>query len=304
MIGTSSDQRLRTLLASDAPPGGVFVNESASTRLEVIRSLPEAARPLVAVDDEGGRVQRLKGLLPSLPSAREQAALAPGELRVIISKRARLLRGLGVTVDFAPVVDLTGGPAKSVIGDRSYGTDVDRAVASAGAFADGLRDGGVLPTWKHFPGHGRASGDSHDEVVTTPPLAELERSDMEPYRRLLPGGPSLVMMGHLVTPGLTEPLVPATVSSAAYRYLRDAIGFDGVVITDDLSGMRGITAVLTPAKAVVEAIVAGADMALMAGEASFEAAVEGLIEAVRTGRLTEAGVEARLGRLDSIRPCL
>ncbi len=133
-------------------------------------------------------MSRLAGVIGSQPSARQLAQTkTPDEVYQIALERGRAMRGLGITVDFAPVVDVTGN--SPAIGDRSFGDDPATVTEYAGAYARGLRDAGVLPVLKHFPGHGRASGDSHTGAVSTPPLAELQNDDLLPYRTLTTAAP-------------------------------------------------------------------------------------------------------------------
>lgn len=162
---------------------------------------------------------------------------------------------MGITVDFAPVVDVVdaGTDDDTVIGDRSFGSDPAKVTEYAGAYAQGLRDAGLLPVLKHFPGHGHGSGDSHTAgVVVTPPLTDLQDNDLVPYRTLVTQAPVAVMMGHLKVPGLTDD--PTSLSPAAVNLLRTGIDyrgptFDGVVFSDDLSSMAAITEHYTVAEA-------------------------------------------------------
>ena len=144
-----------------------------------------------------------------------------------------------------------------MIGDRSFGSDPAQVVDFAGAYAQGLRDAGLLPVLKHFPGHGHASGDSHAGGVVTPPLADLQDNDLVPYRTLTTQAPVAVMVGHMQVPGLTGS-DPASLSPAAYGLLRsgDYGGppFNGLVFTDDLSSMGAIT----QRYGVAEAVLRGA----------------------------------------------
>ena len=154
------------------------------------------------------------------------------------------MRKLGITIDFAPVLDVTDPPDDTVIGDRSFSDNPETVTQYAGAYARGLRDGGLLAVLKHFPGHGNGSGDSHTGSVLTPPLTPLEQNDLIPYRSLVGERPVAVMVGHLEVPGLTGDQ-PASLSAAAYMLLRTgsygAPGFGGPVFTDDLSSMRAIS---------------------------------------------------------------
>ncbi len=196
------------------------------------------------------------------------------------------MRALGITVDYAPVVDVSSEPDDGPIGDRSFSDDPDVVIAAAGAFAAGLRDAGVLPTLKHFPGHGRASGDSHDGLVTTPPIDEMA-DDLAPFRALIDEGEVAVMMGHLAVPGLTDGEAASLSPAAIQGLLREDLGFGGLVVTDDLGAMDAIRDRYSVADAAVLSIVAGADMVLIpAGDV--DATTRAIAAAVADGRLTEA----------------
>ncbi len=280
--------------------GGIFIGGNdtgllASGELAALEGADGVA-PFVAVDDEGGRVQRIEDLVGDLPSARRLAAESTAEeVGGVAERRGRQLADLGVTVDFAPVFDLSDRPDGEVIGDRSFGSDPDAVVAYAGAFADGLGRAGILAVPKHFPGHGRADGDSHLDSVTSPPLDDLG-PDLAPYRALLPDT-GAVMVGHLVVPGLTDG-VPASLSPAAVDgLLRDELGFDGVVFTDDLGAMRAVTDRYGLAESVRLALVAGVDVALLSAPADGARILDALEADVAAGTLPEATVDAALGRV-------
>lgn len=291
--------------------GGIFVGGDA-TGIFTDGSLGELASadpipPLVAVDEEGGRVQRIDAIAGPIPSARQMAqTMTPDEVRSLAFERGQALRELGVTMDFAPVVDVSDQAAGAVIGDRSFGNDADTVIAYARAFAQGLAEAGVVPVLKHFPGHGHATGDSHLQAAVTPPLDELRESDLLPYRFLLDEIPG-VMVGHLDVPGLTQPGEPASVSpDATTTLLRGELGHDGFVITDDLSGMAAITDRFTVVEAVVRAIEAGADMALLVDPSDLPPALDRLEEAVRSGVLDETAINRSVQRvlaLKSLDPC-
>ncbi|MBO0873811.1 MAG: glycoside hydrolase family 3 protein [Pseudonocardia sp.] len=282
--------------------GGIFIggNPTAILTGDALAPMRAASRlPVaVAVDDEGGRVQRIDDLDGSIPSARTMAAtMSPDQVRALAAKRGRELRARGITVDMAPVVDVVADQSLGgVIGDRSFGTDPKRVAAYAGAFAAGLRDAGVLPVFKHFPGHGRGSGDSHAGQVTTPPLTALRGVDLVPYRELLGAGTAAVMVGHLVVPGLTDGL-PASVSPAAYRLLRGEFGFGGLVITDDLGAMHAITDRYTLPDAVLAALRGGADVALWTSADPVGPVLDRLQAAVQNGQLRVPDVAAATARV-------
>lgn len=282
--------------------GGIFLTGSATgllsggelTQVQDAAELPVA----VAVDDEGGRVQRIDELDGDLPSARSMAAtLSVDQVRRLAQQRGREMLARGVTVDFAPIVDVSSRPDNTVIGDRSFSGDPQIVARYAGAFAQGLRDAGVLPVFKHFPGHGRATGDSHRGSVSTPPVSELRKVDLLPYRQLLDGRPAAVMVGHLDVPRLTEPGTPASLSPAALALLRDQFGFNGLVFTDDLGAMAAVTSRVDLPEAVRRSLTAGADMALWVTTDRLTEVLDYLEQAVSDGSLPESRVNEAVGHV-------
>lgn len=301
MVGVSGGDitRVRRLLTAAAPVGGVFVGGDDDSVFAdgSLRQLTASVPSIVAVDDEGGRVQRIDKLVGDLPPAAAQATMSASSLRQLAAQRAGRLRGYGVKVDFAPVVDVADPASGGVIGDRSFGPDVDAVTDHARAVVDGMIDGGVVPTLKHFPGHGAGSGDSHKGTVNTPALAQLEQRDLRPYRELARSD-VWVMVGHLDVPDLTEPGRPASLSPAAYNYLRGRIGFRGIAVTDELGGMRAVSSRFAPATAGVLALQAGADVLLYADASHVNETANAIVAAVLSGtvpalRLAEAAARVR-----------
>lgn len=293
-------------VVSEQHVGGIMIGSWTDLSMLSDGSLPDisAAGPLplaVTVDEEGGRVSRLASLIGEQPSARVLAQTkSVDEVYGIALDRGKKMRDLGITVDFAPVVDVTSDADDTVIGDRSFGDDPAKVIEYAGAFARGLRDAGVLPVLKHFPGHGHGSGDSHTAgVVTTPPLAELQNNDLVPYRTLTTQAPVAVMVGHLEVPGLTG-ADPASLSPAAYDLLRSGNyggpAFNGVIYTDDLSSMAAINQRYGVAAAVLKALQAGADNALWITTDEVPAVLDGLEKALADGQLNQAAVDAAVQR--------
>jgi beta-N-acetylhexosaminidase len=307
MVGVdASDPGGAATIVKESQVGGVFLggNETALLQDDRMQALQDAARtPLaVAVDEEGGRVQRIDDLDGDIPSAREMAASrTPEQVTAIARERAGQLKARGVTWNLAPSVDTSDQPRSSVIGDRSFSDDPETATRYARAWAEGQQAGGVYGVLKHFPGHGSGSGDSHEGSVSTPPLAELERKDLKPYAALVGPGKPLdgrvgVMLGHLEVPGLTGDN-PASVDPAAYRLLREQYRFDGVVMTDDLGAMKAITDRFGLAEATTRALSAGADIALFSNVTPvgplLDAAEKGLAE----GRITPQANDAATARV-------
>lgn len=289
----SSDAALSVVRSEHV--GGLFLPGDATGLLTggALKQVRAASPipPIVAVDDEGGRVQRVASLEGSIPSAREMAAtMSPHEVYELARQRGQALAERGVTMDLAPVLDVSSQPDDAVIGDRSFSPDPAVVAEYGAAFARGLRDAGIVPVFKHFPGQGHAAGDSHKGTATTPALSELAEVDLVPYRKLLGRANATVMLGHLNVPGLTESGVPASLSPAAVRLLREEFGFDGLIMTDDLYAMDAVRDRYSLPEAARMALAAGADMALMISSAKLDAVLDHLEGAVADGTLSEERV--------------
>ena len=220
-------------------------------------------RLLVAVDEEGGRVARLgsEGLVRHLPSARRIAQQRSTDgVRMLGRKLGEEMRSLRVNWNLAPVLDVTGAPDYTVIGDRSYSHKARRVARYGRSFARGLHRGGLMTVGKHFPGHGRTSEDSHESMPTVRvSMRQLRNRDLKPYfaRR---GTLDAVMSAHVRFTALNRKR-PASLSRATTELLRQEVGFNGILMTDDLA-MGAITNRWTIPRAATMAIRAGADMVL------------------------------------------
>ena len=215
----------------------------------------------VLIDQEGGRVQRLgPPHWPDFPAAEKLATASTSRESVSLGARliANELLRLGINVDCVPVADLRFPGAHDVIGDRAYGSDPSVVATLARAAAEGLMAGGVLPVVKHIPGHGRAMADSHLELPkVTVSRVELERTDFVPFRALndLP----LAMTAHVIYEAV-DPVLPATISPTVVgEVIRGHIGFDGLLMTDDVS-MKALSGGI--GENTRAAFLAGCDLAL------------------------------------------
>ncbi|ANE05424.1 beta-N-acetylglucosaminidase [Corynebacterium crudilactis] len=293
MVGVANyDQALEAL---NQGVGGIFIGSWTDENLltEPGRNI-EALRAAVgrdfsvSIDFEGGRVQRATNILGDFPSPRVMAqTMSPEQVEDLAEILGTALAAHGVTVNFAPVVDVDAW-GLPIVGDRSFSNDPTVAATYATVFAKGLSKVGITPVFKHFPGHGRASGDSHTQDVVTPSLEELKTYDLIPYGKALSETDGAVMVGHMIVPGLGTDGVPSSVDPATYQLLRSGnypggVPFDGVVYTDDLSGMSAISATHTPAEAVLASLKAGADQALWIDYASLGAAIDRVDAAVSSG---------------------
>jgi beta-N-acetylhexosaminidase len=289
--------------------GGIFIGSWTDLKMlgpNLVKDLSTStALPVaVSVDEEGGRVARLSKLIGPAPSARVLAQThTPDEVYGMALDRGHRIRGLGITVDFAPDVDVTDAPDDTVIGDRSFSPDPQKVVEYAGAYARGLRDAGLLPVLKHFPGHGHGSGDSHTgSVIVTPPLQQLQNNDLVPYRALLNAvAPQGAMVGHLQVPDLTGN-EPASVDRAAVQMLRTGVGyngpaFDGPIFSDDLSSMAAIKDHYTVPDAVLRAVQAGTDVALWITTDEVPAVLDRLQKALDAKELKMSDVDDSVRRI-------
>ena len=309
MVGVRNADEARAVV-DDYHVGGIIIG--GWTDLSIFKgALPEIARsagplPLaVGVDEEGGRVSRLKSLIGVAPSPRQLAQTQTvQQVHDLEVERGKKMRDLGITIDFAPVVDVTDAP-DGVIGDRSFSADPNTVTAYAGAYAQGLRDAGLLPVLKHFPGHGHGSGDSHKGGVVTPPLSDLQTNDFVPYRTLVTQLPVAVMIGHMQVPGLTGD-DPASLSRAAVQLLRTGTGynappFNGPVFSDDLSSMAAISDRYGVSDAVLRTLQAGTDVALWVSVEEVPAVLDRLEKALAAGELTMPAVDQSLVRVATMK---
>lgn len=284
--------------------GGVFLEQPEVPTYLLAMKRESAFAPFIAADDEGGRVQWREDPARPLPAALDLGTLPVEEMTGIVRSRGESLRAAGVDVTFAPVIDLYPGTRDGVIGDRAFSRDPAEVVRLAGTYAEAFEESGLITTLKHFPGHGLASGDSHLGLPTTAALAELEARDLIPFRDLIASGPTSrwVMMGHLDVPGLTSG-EPASLSREAYSYVRKDLGHEGLVITDELSGMQAIAAKYGTSQAVIKALKAGADLVLIANPGDLSSLIDDVEAAIDAGQLPRSRVAKVADRVLAAKAC-
>lgn len=234
--------------------------------LSLCRSLWNAASdppPFIAIDAEGGRVHRLPTPFTHFPAATVLGRKRDPELaRRVGRATARELALVGINFNFAPVLDVNSNPKNPIIGDRSFGSAPDQVIAIGEAWIGGLRDGGVIPCGKHFPGHGGTDADSHLELpVVDKQVAELRALELPPFFHACRNRIESLMTAHVLYPALDRDF-PATLSRAVLEsLLRREMGYDGVVFTDDM-GMNAIMENYPLSEAVIRAVRAGVDVIL------------------------------------------
>lgn len=248
--------------------------------------------PLVMVDEEGGEIQRMANLAGNLPWPRAMAAtLTRARTRALAEQVGRRMRAAGVTMDLAPVLDLSDGPGPDAAhpdGPRSFSLSPQVAAAYGIAFARGLQAGGVIPVYKHFPGLGQATYNTDDGPASVPSLPVLKAAALLPFEAAIRAGATAVMVGNVTIPGLTG-TVPATLSEVAITgLLRRQLGFGGLVLTDSLSALAVAEAGYSVPRAAARSIEAGADMVLFdsaTAETTTQEVIASIVSAVRSGRL-------------------
>jgi beta-N-acetylhexosaminidase len=309
---TTIPSELRSL-AREFQLGGVTLFgrniEGPEQIAELSRELQELAAdvPLwIAIDQEGGRVARLKAPFTEWPpmtvlGRSGDAALASRFAAALAAE----LRAVGITLDYAPVLDIHTNPKNPIIGDRALSDDAD-AVAKLGvAIIRGLQDNGIAACGKHFPGHGDTSVDSHLELpIVEHPPDRIRRVEAVPFREAIKAGVAFIMTAHILVPSLDEEH-PATLSRRiVYDLLRDEMGFEGVILSDDLE-MKALAATYSVPDAAVQAIAAGCDGVLVCRhlpndrnrdvEAQVEV-LEALIHAVEEEQIPYKRLEDALAR--------
>jgi beta-N-acetylhexosaminidase len=258
-----------------------------------------AIRPFIAVDQEGGRVAafRFPGF-PAAPSAFELGSRRdPSAVEASAFATALGLVALGCNMDLAPVADLYPLPDATIIGDRSFGPDPEATAQSVAAFVRGLLNGGIIPTLKHFPGHGASTVDSHADLpVVRIGIDELRSGALVPFREGIRAGAPVVMTAHILYPALDAER-PATLSPAILKnILRDELGFDGIILTDGFE-MGALAKRFGKEESLAAALDAGVTMVLLYNRYDPVEMVDIVEKLLRDGRLTEKTIDANVARI-------
>jgi len=303
---------------ADGVVGGVVLfpeNIGKPDQLKALTAYLRNARskpvPFIAVDQEGGKVQRLDRWnghhhFPSAASVgRNPSYASPEAAERLYAKMAEELADAGFNMNLGPVVDLNLNPHNPVIGarDRSFSADPDVVTALATAFIEAHRQANVVTVAKHFPGHGSSTTDSHKT------LADVSKTwraiELEPYQRLAKAGLlDAVMIGHLYQPRFSDMEgLPASLSAKAVRALREKswIDFDGVVISDDME-MGAVRDMFPPEELAVRAVNAGTDIVMFSNVKSNDPEIgvrihAALLRAVCDGRISRARIEKAYGKI-------
>jgi beta-glucosidase-like glycosyl hydrolase len=296
-IGSTAEQA-RPALTELRAGGIVFVqNTSSSAEAKTINAgLLQIARdayltpPLTAIDHEGGIVQRIKDV-ENLGNNWDFAAQRPTDAAACQRglTHANQLRGMGFSMNLAPVLDVNNNPANPVIGKRSYSDDPGVVARLGAAYIRGLQGGGVAAVGKHFPGHGNTSVDSHLGLPSLPQtVADLEQIELVPFRAAVQADIAGIMSAHIVFPAVDRSGDPATLSRAVMTdLLRGKLNFKGLAVSDDMGGMKAITDNYPAGAAAVQAIKAGVDMIILSTDIGGQrVSRDALLAAVRSGEIS------------------
>jgi beta-N-acetylhexosaminidase len=309
--GTKWSRAIERLLRDVAPGGVIFFGRNLTGDPRQVRALTDAiARalpipPFIALDQEGGRVSRLRPIIGPTPAcgalgARPDATTA---VRRHAAATAQALRCLGFNVNFAPVLDLSAPDADNGIGDRAFADDPRAVTLLAGLYAAAHLRAGVIPVGKHFPGLGGAGGDTHQILpVVSRTRTRLLREDLLPYRRLRASLP-MVMIGHAYYPALQGKVEqPASLAAGVVTtLLRRQVGYRGLVLTDDLE-MGAVDQSLDGGAQAMAALRAGADgLMFCRSEERIRQAAIALRKAAENGEIPAARLRASLRRIQSLK---
>lgn len=303
------DNATRALLQELRPSGIILFrrNYTGPAALAVLctelHSLFASHRLLVALDHEGGRVHRVSPPFTHFPPAMRIGQTGSVTLAYQVGlAMGHELRRVGIDLDFAPVLDVLTNPANTVIGDRAFSSAPYQVALFGRALIRGLRESGIIPCGKHFPGHGGTWMDSHEDLPQDDrSQEELSRIDMYPFQQAISEGIDMLMTAHIRYPAL-DPELPATISPKIITgLLRHQMHYEGVVVTDDLE-MGAVVRHSTVAQTVLNALNAGADMMLVCHKIELAlAARDACRHALENGTLSQQRVEEAGQRINALR---
>ncbi|ETT29533.1 beta-N-acetylhexosaminidase [Paenibacillus sp. FSL H7-0942] len=272
-----------------------------SAELQEMAAEAGALPLMISVDQEGGMVARIdQEGMTQVPGNMALGATGNAEYTLECAQiLGRELKNIGIDMNLAPVVDVNNNPLNPVIGVRSYGEHAESVAAHGVAAITGYQSQGIAATAKHFPGHGDTAVDSHLGMVTVPhDRNRLEQMELLPFRKAIEAGVDAIMTAHVMFPSIEPEPIPATLSHKVLTgLLREEMGFEGIIITDCLE-MHAISKPYGVAEAAIRAVEAGADLILVSHTLQDQvAALEAIVEAVRTGRISEEVIHQAVERI-------
>jgi beta-N-acetylhexosaminidase len=265
-----------------------------------VESLGRSMPAWVSIDQEGGRVARLKEPFTRWPPMATLGRSGSDTLAERFARAlARELRAVGITLDYAPVLDIHTNPKNPVIGDRALAERADEVARLATVIVRTLQSEGVAACGKHFPGHGDTNQDSHFELpLVEHPPDRLRAVEFEPFRAAIREKVAFIMTAHVHVPALDQERIATLSPAIVQAILREELGFEGVILSDDLE-MKAVSAEIAVPVAAQEAIKAGCDGVLIcSGDVDLQAAsLEALVKAVETGDISSTRLDDAFKRL-------
>jgi beta-N-acetylhexosaminidase len=281
------------------------LDEIAALTRSLAEAVPAGDPPLViSIDQEGGRVQRIKAPFPHWPAMARLGAVDDEALSEAVGRAMGAeVAAVGFNVDYAPVLDVHTNAANPIIGDRAFGTTPEDASRHALAFWRGLEAAGVRGCGKHYPGHGDTATDSHLELPQVDVAAERLRSvELPPFAAAVDAGVPMLMTAHVVYPAVDDK--PATLSRIwLHKMLRTDLGYTGVVVSDDLD-MKAVAERFPVEQTVVESLLAGADCFLACRDPEIQRRAEAALDAAAEDPAASARVIESTARLAAFRATL
>lgn len=306
--GTTPDNALMELIREKHVGGVILFKRNIkypekllrlNNLIKEINSVSNKVPLFISVDEEGGRISRMPERLSKLPSAKSIGEINDENLSYEVGNLlAHLTKAFGFNMNFAPVLDILSNPENTVIGDRAYGTVPEVVVKNGIKVMEGIRDGGVVPVVKHFPGHGDTTVDSHVGLpAVNYDMDRLGSFELVPFQSAINNRADAVMIAHILMTNI-DPENPATLSRILITdLLREQMGFDGVVISDDMT-MDAIDKNYNIGDAAIKAVLAGCDILLVChGYEEQLEVINAVNAAVNDGRISEERLNESVCRI-------
>ena len=297
---------LDNILKEVEPGGFILFSENISTydgTTSYIKKIRENEKiPMfISIDQEGGRVQRIKNLpdanVLEIPTMYSLGQTGDTELSYNVgSVLAQEIKAFGINMDFAPSLDVFSNPNNTVIGDRAFGSDAQTVINMALPFAKAMSENGVIPVYKHFPGHGDTEADSHVELpVVNKTKEELYERELLTFKAAVEADAQMIMIAHIALPNITGSYIPASLSKDIVDgILRKELGFNGVVITDAIE-MKALADNYSLEEICSNAINAGVDIILMPQDPIVT--VDTIEQLVQNGEITQERIDESVKRI-------
>jgi len=311
--GKRSSDNVKRLISVYKPGGIILFTRNVESEAQLVKlngdirklAISNIGVPVfIAIDQEGGKVLRIKDFATVLPGNMNLGATRSSELSFLAGKLTAIdLEMLGINMNFAPVIDVNSNARNEVIGVRSFGDDPDMVAKLGAAYIRGIQSRRVSATAKHFPGHGNTTGDSHFETPTLDrSLQTMYDVDLKPFFSAVNDGVDAIMTAHISVPAIDPSKRPATLSPKIItELLRKRMGYNGLVITDDME-MRAITGDIGIGGATVQAVLAGCDMiTIVWTDSAKQESYNALLTAVKKGTISEERINASVRRILSVK---